>query len=396
MFLIIGNGLIVGALPNDLDNNIDFTYPEIINYSLIPTVNSSDYWDNLDDPSDINTGDITDDNTYIRADQSDTQEGILYNRGVIPTTDNGYNLGGFTSHWNNVYVSGFLIKQGTASISVAQAYSAYQYSIDNSQAHTDYLLNNLNDQTSGNLSTTKWFLGKINLTDDNSWIDFQDGNNITFNESMLSTIYYNGTSAEAVVGTIDGGTLEDTQHPDGAYDGVTFNFSEEAGSPALDLRVNFSRADLITFNNGIMRYKTSSLSGAYPIIQMWDYDSSTWEDYPYMAESSTFSTISQPIFDATDPTILGSQLTHLLVTIMGIKGASIFVVNPVAEELELLATEGLSIKYVNKGPILVDQSIKLSSNLRPVIIADTEESDQLQYPEKAKPRSRCRSDSRAI
>ena len=90
------------------------------------------------------------------------------------------------------------------------------------------------------------------------------------------------------------------------------------------------------------------------------------------------------IFDATDPIILGSQLAHMLVMVIGVKGASIFVVNPVAEELKILATEGLSIEYVNKGPILVDQSIKLSSNLRPVIIADKEDSVQLQYPEKAK------------
>lgn len=94
--------------------------------------------------------------------------------------------------------------------------------------------------------------------------------------------------------------------------------------------------------------------------------------------------IVDTIFDATNPTILGSQLTHLLVTTMGVKGASIFVVNPVSEELEILATEGLSIGYVNKGPILVDKSIKLASNLKPVIISETENSDQLQYPEKAK------------
>ena len=57
------------------------------------------------------------------------------------------------------------------------------------------------------------------------------------------------------------------------------------------------------------------------------------------------------------------------------QGASLFA--------RVFATEGLNIEYVNKRPILVDQSIKLSSNLKPVIIADTEESGQLQYPEKA-------------
>ena len=35
---------ISSALPNDSDNKIDFTYDTSINYSLVPTVNSSEYW----------------------------------------------------------------------------------------------------------------------------------------------------------------------------------------------------------------------------------------------------------------------------------------------------------------------------------------------------------------
>jgi len=49
-----------------------------------------------------------------------------------------------------------------------------------------------------------------------------------------------------------------------------------------------------------MRYKTNSLAGAYPIIQMWNYDLNSWEDYPSMAESLTFATITQPVFDWSD------------------------------------------------------------------------------------------------
>ena len=98
----------------------------------------------------------------------------------------------------------------------------------------------------------------------------------------------------------------------------------------------------------------------------------------------SYKLIVETAFDANNPTILGSQVTQLLVTTMGVKGASIFVVNPRTESLEILATEGLSIGYMNKGPILVDKSIKLSSNLKPVIIPDTDTSDRLQYPEKAK------------
>lgn len=97
-----------------------------------------------------------------------------------------------------------------------------------------------------------------------------------------------------------------------------------------------------------------------------------------------YQLIVETIFDADNPSIMGSQVTHMLVSVMGVKGASVFVVNPLEESLEVLATEGLSINYVNKGPILVGKSIKLLHNLKPVIIPDTSLSDQLQYPEKAR------------
>ncbi len=96
-----------------------------------------------------------------------------------------------------------------------------------------------------------------------------------------------------------------------------------------------------------------------------------------------FLLIVDKAFDSNNPNLMGSQLIHLLVSFLGVKGASIFVVNPRTEALEILATEGLSMAYRNKGPILVDQSIKLESNLNPIIISDTRTSDQLQYPEKA-------------
>lgn len=96
-----------------------------------------------------------------------------------------------------------------------------------------------------------------------------------------------------------------------------------------------------------------------------------------------YKLILEKAFEANNPIVLGSQVTNLLVTTMEVKGASILIVNPKTEELEILATEGLSVSYLNKGPILVDKSIKLASNLKPVVITDTEKSDLLQYPEKA-------------
>lgn len=81
---------------------------------------------------------------------------------------------------------------------------------------------------------------------------------------------------------------------------------------------------------------------------------------------------------------MAGKMTQLLVGALGIKGATIFILDPVKEELELLSNTGLSIDYINKGPILVDKSIKIGTNREPVIIPDTSASDLLQYPEKAK------------
>ena len=160
----------------------------------------------------------------------------------------------------------------------------------------------------GNI-TTSYFLGNGSfLTDvegtlyysDEEWIIKNTSNGFNFNESKLSTIYYNATQSEVVTGIIDGGTLVDTQHPDGNYDGTTFNFTEASGSPGLDLRINFTSID--DFNKGYMRYKTSSLSGDAPLVQLWDYDDNEWEGgYGYVFESTNdFFPLSGDVLDSSE------------------------------------------------------------------------------------------------
>lgn len=80
---------------------------------------------------------------------------------------------------------------------------------------------------------------------------------------------------------------------------------------------------------------------------------------------------------------MADRLTQLLTGSLGIKGASIFILNPELDALELVSSAGLSLDYIHKGPILVDKSIRIGSNREPVIIPDTTASDRLQYPEKA-------------
>jgi len=80
---------------------------------------------------------------------------------------------------------------------------------------------------------------------------------------------------------------------------------------------------------------------------------------------------------------MATQLTQLLVGALGIKGSTIFVLNPDTEELEALASFGLSINYMNKGPILVKKSLDHQLRGEPIVIRDVTKSDRLQYPEDA-------------
>lgn len=126
------------------------------------------------------------------------------------------------------------------------------------------------------------------------WL-YNDSNTIYFNESKLEVIYYNATQANAVAGTITGGNITSTQHQDANYDGITLNITEQAGSPGLEIYMNFTGVE--QFQQGIMRYKTSTLAGDHPVIQVWDYNESEWEDYPTMSETETFAIITEPVFD---------------------------------------------------------------------------------------------------
>jgi len=82
--------------------------------------------------------------------------------------------------------------------------------------------------------------------------------------------------------------------------------------------------------------------------------------------------------------IMANHLTQLLVAALEIKGCTIFALNPELDELEVLASFGLSMGYLQKGPILSDKSISETSHGKPVVIPDVNDTDRLQYPQNAK------------
>jgi GAF domain-containing protein len=68
---------------------------------------------------------------------------------------------------------------------------------------------------------------------------------------------------------------------------------------------------------------------------------------------------------------------------LDIKGSALFLVNPDSNELELVASDGLSKEYLNKGPLSALKSIAESLQDGPIAIDDVTDDPRIQYPEAA-------------
>lgn len=97
-----------------------------------------------------------------------------------------------------------------------------------------------------------------------------------------------------------------------------------------------------------------------------------------------FKIVTKAIAESNDLVIMANHLTQLLVSALEIKGCTLFALNSVTKELEVLASFGMSINYMNKGPVVFDKSIGCIKEKESIVIKDITNSDLLQYPDEAK------------
>ena len=91
-------------------------------------------------------------------------------------------------------------------------------------------------------------------------------------------------------------------------------------------------------------------------------------------------TVQRAIAQSENIELMATHLTQLLVATMEIKGASLFARNVDSDELEVLGSFGLSISYINKGPVMFAKSIRNQYRGQPIVIPDVTQSELLQYP----------------
>ena len=92
-----------------------------------------------------------------------------------------------------------------------------------------------------------------------------------------------------------------------------------------------------------------------------------------------FKIVTRAIAESNNLEIMAKHLAQLIIGALEIKGATIFATNPETKELEVLGSFGLSIRYMNKGPIYISRSIKSVEKRKAVVVRDVKNSDLLQY-----------------
>ncbi|NQT54715.1 MAG: GAF domain-containing protein [Desulfobacteraceae bacterium] len=97
-----------------------------------------------------------------------------------------------------------------------------------------------------------------------------------------------------------------------------------------------------------------------------------------------FKTVSKAISQSDNLDIIANHLTQLIVTTLGVKGCAIFVLEPELKELELLASFGLTPKYLTKGSIRADKTFAANLEGKALLVPDVSKDKNIQYPEEAK------------
>jgi signal transduction protein with GAF and PtsI domain len=97
----------------------------------------------------------------------------------------------------------------------------------------------------------------------------------------------------------------------------------------------------------------------------------------------TLLKITKAMSMSRDPEEVISLTVKSIKKTLEVKGCALFLANLETNELEIVASDGLSKEYVNKGPLSALKSIAESLVDGPVAIYDVSDDPRIQYPEAA-------------
>lgn len=98
----------------------------------------------------------------------------------------------------------------------------------------------------------------------------------------------------------------------------------------------------------------------------------------------TITRLTTAISHCKEPEEVALITAESVKTAFSAKGCSVFLVDKDTNELGLVASNGLSDEYINKGPIHFMQSIREARDAVPVAIYDVMDDPRIEYPDAAK------------
>ena len=97
-----------------------------------------------------------------------------------------------------------------------------------------------------------------------------------------------------------------------------------------------------------------------------------------------FLDMASQITASTDIKTILQTLTEDIAKALHVKGATIRLMNENHTELRLVASYGLSEKYLNKGPVSPEKSIAMALQGKPVAVKDASTDPRVQYHDEKK------------
>ena len=136
----------------------------------------------------------------------------------------------------------------------------------------------------------------LNSTADRVYANVNINSNLTeaknYTDTKLITTYYNASTIQVITGTAQG-SIGDLR----SYNGVSYNLSEVDSD--ISLIINFT--GITDFNQLIVRYKSSSEESHNAAIQIWSYQTSTWEDYRTIGNTeNVYNIFTMFVYDASN------------------------------------------------------------------------------------------------
>ncbi|MBI5100519.1 MAG: GAF domain-containing protein [Nitrospirae bacterium] len=106
-----------------------------------------------------------------------------------------------------------------------------------------------------------------------------------------------------------------------------------------------------------------------------------------VSREKEYLNVFQEVTDAVSSTLDVAEVLRMIVRkipeVMHLKGATIRLLDETGSELRLVASHGLSEKYLNKGPVDTEENIRAALNENPVAIYDAATDQSIRYKKEA-------------